>query len=154
MSTILYRKTTKRDIVNQSKPLDSGYRSRIRRGIRRLACWSGGWVAASALLAFGPKFLWNKAVVFTLLAVGLDVAVGVGLILANMEYIAELDELQRKVYLNALAIAAGVAVIAAVPYSVLITYHVIPFKADVSHVVMLMSVTFVVSALYGSRRYR
>jgi hypothetical protein len=140
--------------MNQLKPPESGYHSRIRTGIRRLACWSGGWVAASALMAFGPKFIWKQALVFTLLAAGLDVAMGIGLILANIKYIAELDELQRKIYLNALAISTGVAVIAAVPYSVMIAYHVIPFKADVSHLVMLMSLTFVVSALYGSRRYR
>ena len=49
--------------------------------------WNGAWVAATALMAFGPKFLWNKALVFTLLAVGLDVAVGVGMILANKKYL-------------------------------------------------------------------
>ncbi len=51
----------------------------------RLACWGGGWLAATALMEFGPKFLWNKALAFTLLAVGLDVAVGVGMILANKD---------------------------------------------------------------------
>ena len=35
---------------------------------------------------------------FTLLAVGLDFAVGVGMILATKKYIAELDELQRKFF--------------------------------------------------------
>ena len=45
---------------------------------------AGAWVAATALMAFGPKFLWNKTLVFTLLAVGLDVAVGVGMILGRL----------------------------------------------------------------------
>ena len=70
-------------------------------------------------MAFGPKFLWNKALGFTLLAVGLDVAVGVGMILATKKYITELDELQQKVYLNALGITVGVGLIAGVPYSVM-----------------------------------
>ncbi len=52
---------------------------------------------------------------FTLLAVGLDVAVGVGMILATKKYVVELDELQRKVYLNALGITMGVGLIAGVP---------------------------------------
>ena len=131
-----------------------GYQSRIRTSTIRLACWNGAWVAATALMAFGPKFLWNKALVFTLLAVGLDVAVGVGMILANKKYLAELDELQRKVYLNALAITVGVALIAGVPYSVMDTYDVIPFQADIAHLLMLMSLTFFVSILYGTWRYR
>ena len=111
-------------------------------------------MAATALMAFGPKFLWNKALVFTLLVVGLDVAVGVGMILANKKYLEELDELQRKVHLNALAIAVGVALIAGIPYSMMDAYDVIPFKAHISHLVMLMSLTYFVSYLYGARRYR
>ena len=66
----------------------------------------------------------------------------------------ELDELQRKVYLNALGITVGVAVIAGIPYSVMDSYHVIPFPADIAHLVMLMSLTFVVTFVYGTRRYR
>ena len=33
-------------------------------------------------------------------------------------------------------------------------YHVIPFHAEISHLVILMSLTFAVSAVYGSVRYR
>ena len=142
------------DIVNQSKAMDSGYESRIRTSTIRLAQWTGAWLAATALMAFGPKFLWNKALVFTLLVVGLDVAVGVGMILANKKYLEELDELQRKVHLNALAVAVGVALIAGIPYSMMDAYDVIPFKAHISHLVMLMSLTYFVSYLYGARRYR
>src|SRR5580658_294643 len=107
MSKILYTKTTIGDIMNQPKPSESGYQSRIRVNVIRLFRWNGAWGAATALMAFGPGFLWNKALVFTLLAVGLDVAVGVGMILANMKYIAELDELQRKVQLNSMGITLG-----------------------------------------------
>jgi hypothetical protein len=140
--------------MNQLKPRKNGYQSRIWKNTIRLACWGGAWLAATALMGFGPKFLWNKALVFTLLAVGLNVAVGVGMILANKRYIAELDELQQKVYLNALAITVGVAVIAGIPFSVLNKYHVIPFNADISFLVILMSLTYVVSVAYGNWRYR
>ena len=140
--------------MNQSKTMENGYESRVRTSTIRLAQWTGGWVAATALMAFGPKFLWNKALVFTLLAVGLDVAVGVGMILANKNYLEELDELQRKVHLNSLAITVGVAMLAGVPYSVMDSYHVIPLHADVSYLVVLMSLTYAASNLYGTRRYR
>ncbi len=140
--------------MNQLKTPEKGYQSRIRARIVRLACWGGAWLAATALMKFGPKFLWNKALQFTLLAVGLDVAVGVGMILAHKTYLAELDELQQKVYLNALGITVGVALIAGVPYSVMDYYHVIPFHAEIWQLLMLMSLTFSVSFLYGTWRYR
>ena len=150
----LYIKTTKGDIMNHLKQRETGYESRIRTNVIRLFRWNGAWGAATALMAFGPKFLWNRALVFTLLAVGLDVGLGVGVILANKNYLAELDELQRKVQLNSMGITLGVALIAGAPLSVMDAYHVIPFHVDIAYLLILMSLTFAVSNLYGTRRYR
>src|ERR1700753_4046435 len=136
--------------MKQLKPPQNGYQARIRANVIRIFTWDAAWGAATALMAFGPKFLWNKTLVFTLLAVGLDVAVGVGMILANKKYVAELDELQQKVYLNALGITVGVALIAGVPFSVMDFYHVISFRAEIWHLLMLMTLTFLVSFLYGT----
>ena len=140
--------------MNQLIPGENGYKSRTRTNVIRLFRWNGAWAAATALMALGPKFLWNKALVFTLLAVGLDLAVGLGMILVNKKYLAELDELQRKVQLNAMGITLGVGLIAGVPFSVMDAYHVIPFHADIAFLLILMSLTFAVSNLYGRWRYR
>ncbi len=140
--------------MNHLKPPEGGYESRTRANVVRIFRWTVAWVGTCALLVFGPKFLWNKALVFTLLAVGLNVLVGIRAILANKKYFEELDDLQRKVHLNSLAITVGVAFIASVPYSVMDAYHVIPFHADIAHLVGLMGLTYGVSNLYGTRRYR
>jgi hypothetical protein len=140
--------------MSQQKPREKGYQSRVWTNTRRLFYWGSAWVAATALMGFGPKFLWNKALVLTLLAAGLDLAVGLGMVLAHKKYILELDELQQKVYLNALGITVGVALIVGIPWSVMNTYHVISFKADIGHLIGLMSLTFVVSIVYGSWRYQ
>ncbi len=140
--------------MNEQKPPENRYRSRVRTNVIRLFRWNGAWGAATALMAFGPGFLWHKALVFTLLAVGLDVAVGVGMILANIKYIVELDELQRKVQLNSMGITLGVALVAGVPFRVMDAYRVIPFHADIAYLLLLMSLTFAVCNLYGTRRYR
>jgi hypothetical protein len=140
--------------MNQPRTLENGYQSRTRKNILQLASWGAAWLATCALMAFGPRFLWNTALVFTLLAVGINFCVGVGLILAHKKYLTSLDELQRKIYLNALAITVGVALIISFPYSVMDQYHVIPFHANLSHLWMLMSLTFVASIFYGTWRYR
>lgn len=140
--------------MNQPTAPKNGYESRVRTNVIRVFRWSGAWGVATALMAFGPKVLWNKALVFTLLAVGLDVAVGVGMILANKKYLAELDELQRKVQLNSMGITLGVGLIAGVPFSVMDAYHVIPIHADIGYLLILMSLTFGISNLYGTWRYR
>jgi len=137
-----------------SESKEGGYRSRIQTNTRRVAIWNGAWVMATALMAFGPRFLWNRASVLTLLGVGLDFAVGVGMVLSTKRYVMELDDLQRRVYLNALGITVGVGLIVGIPFSVMDSYHMIPFKADIAFLLMLMSVTFVASLLWGRRRYR
>jgi hypothetical protein len=136
--------------MSQPNSPQNGYKSRTRTLFR----WNAAWAAAPALMAFGPKFLWNKASVFTLLAVGLDVAVGSGMTLANKNYLAELDEFQRKVQLNAMGITLGVGLIFGVPFSMMDSYHMIPFHADIASLLILMSLTFVVSNFYGTWRYR
>lgn len=140
--------------MNQLKPRESGYEARTRANVIRIFWWTAAWVGSCALLAFGPKFLWNKALVFTLLAVALNVLAGICAIMANKRYFEELDDLQRKVHLNSLAITVGVAFVAAVPYSLMDSYHLIPFHADIAYLVMLMGLTYGVSNIYGTRRYR
>jgi hypothetical protein len=154
MSITLYIKTTTGDIMNQSKPQETGYESRTRMNIKRLAIWGIAWMGTSLLMASGPLFLWHKALVLTLLAVGLNLCVGVRWILATKKYVEQQDELQRKVYLNALGITAGVAPIGGIPFSALDAFHMIPLHADIAHLLMLMALTFVVSVVYGMWRYR
>ena len=140
--------------MNQLSRTEGGYESRLRANIVRLGCWNGAWLAASALMAFGPKFLWNRAFGVTLLAVAVDIAIGIGMILATKKYVMDLDELHQKVYLNALGVTMGVGLIAAVPYSVMGSYGMMPFKTDSAYLFMLMALTFLVSILYGTWRYR
>jgi hypothetical protein len=105
-------------------------------------------------MSFGPRFLWNKTSAFTLLAVGFNFCVGVGLIVAHKKYLANLDELQRKVYLDALGITVGVVLIVAVPYAVLDRFNIVHLNGEVSDLVILMAVTFLASFLNGTWRYR
>src|SRR4051812_29867367 len=123
--------------MNQRKSGENGYQSRSRTNVIGLFRWTGAWGAATALMALGPKFLWSHALVFTVLAIGLNVIVGIGMILANKRYLAELDELQRKIQLNSMGITLGVGLIAGVPFSVLEAYNAIPSHANIAYLLIL-----------------
>ena len=141
--------------MNEVRTPGTGYYdSRIRTRVLQLFRWCAAWAGTCALLAFGPKFLWHKALMFTILAGGFNVCVGIGAVLVNKKYLDELDELQRKVQLDSLAITVGVAMIVGLPYSLMDANHVIPFHADISHLILLMSLTYSACNLYGTRRYR
>jgi hypothetical protein len=140
--------------MNQLKPPENGYQSRIRTSAKRLYRWHSAWATVTLLMCLGPGFLWHRALGLTLLAAGLDIAVGVGMILATKKFIEEMDELQRKIFLNALGIAVGVGLIVGVPWTVMDVYHVIHFHANFGFLVILQGLTFMVSLLYGTWRYR
>lgn len=140
--------------MTQLKTSEHSYESRTRKNVIQLFRWTVAWGGSCALVAFGPKFFWNKALVFTLLAIALNLCVGIRTILVNKKYLDDLDDLQRKIQLNSFAITVGVAIIVALPYSVMDSYHVIPFHADIGYLVMLMGLTYGVSNLYGTRRYQ
>jgi hypothetical protein len=130
---------------------ESGYQSRSLASLCRLAGWAGTWTVATALMKFGPAHLWTQAMV-TMLAAGLDVAVGIGLILAHKRWLADQDELQRKIYLDALGVTLGVTVIAGVVYEFLDKQGVMAFHF--SNLLILTSLTLVGSVLFGTWRYR
>ena len=140
--------------MNPSQPRKRACQSRLLNITSQLFSWVGAWLATCALMSFGPRFLWNSAAAFTLLAVGLNFCAGVGLIVAHKRYLANLDELQRKVYLHALWITVGVVLIVSLPYAVLDRFDIVHLKAEVSDVLILMTVTFLASLLNGLRRYR
>lgn len=140
--------------MSQLRAAENGYQSRIRTSTRRLCRWHGWWAAATLLMAFGPGFLWHRGLGLTLLAVSLDVATGVGMILATKKYVEDLDELQRRIFLNALGIAVGVGLIVGVPWTVMDAYHVIHVHANFGLLVILQGLTFLVTLLYGTWRYR
>ncbi len=140
--------------MEQAKVSKNGYQSRVWTSTVRLFCWSLAWVLATALMKFGPRLIWNNALAFTVLAIGLDLALGIGLILANKNYLADLDELQQRVHLNAFGITLGVGLVISVPAMVMNYLQLISFHPEIEHLLVLMSLTFVVSVVYGSLRYR
>src|SRR5689334_18318053 len=101
--------------MNHPPQSDTSYRSRLRTSTRSLYRWTAVWLGTCALMAFGPRLLWNKAPGFTLLAVGLNACVGIGMIVANKKYLMEQDELQRKIMLNAMGVTLGIGMVVAGP---------------------------------------
>lgn len=111
-----------------------------------------------AVLALGPKFLWSEMGEVTLRVFGINVAIGVGMIIANKNHMQTLDELHKKVTLDAMAIALGVVLVVGGPYSLLDAYGLVGFDsgiaAPIAALYVLMSVTYMVSIALGLRRYR
>ena len=120
----------------------------------RLRYWTAAWVLSTALAVGGPKFIWDFATVPTILAVLLNLGIGFGMIWANRRYLHGLDEMQQKIFLHAGALSLGVGLVCAISYEMLEDIKLISFEPEISHMIILMCLTFLVGMIAGNRKYR
>ena len=126
---------------------------RTRRNTVRLGLWTGAWLVSMALAVFGPIFLWESRSV-SLVAIVINVALGIGMMVANKQHLDGLDELQRKIQLDAMALALGMGLVLGLGYSAMDIANVIEFDAEISFLVMLIGVIYIVGVLIGRRKYQ
>lgn len=119
----------------------------------KLFYWTMAWVLSMALIAFGPKFIWDNEIL-DILGVLTNFLIGIGMILANKSFLNKLDELQRKIHLEAMAMALGIAVVAGLSYSMLDVRNIISYDAEISHLVIVIGITYFVGTVIGSLRYK
>jgi hypothetical protein len=130
------------------------WKATTSRNTTQLAIWTFAWVLTTALAAFGPKLIWDFQTALTVMAVLANLGVGVGMILANRRHLRGLDELHQKVFLDAGALTLGVGLVTGLSYELLDDVRLISFEPQISHLVMLMCITFLVGMIAGHRKYR
>lgn len=124
------------------------------RNTKHLTLWTGAWVITMAVVAFGPKLIWNFNNYISTFFILLNTLVGVGMILSNRKYINGLDEMQRKIHTDAMAIALGAGIVGGLSYSMLDIANVISPDAEIGFLVMFMGITYLVAIVIGNIRYK
>lgn len=127
---------------------------KCRQNTRNLAFWTAAWVLTMALVSFGHKLLWNENQWISLSVIVVNTLIGIGMILANKKYLLGLDELQRKIHLEAMGITLGIVLVAGLSYSMLDVTNLIGYDAEISHVVILMGITYMISVLIINNKYK
>lgn len=125
----------------------------MRKNTRHLAVWTITWTASMAMATFGPMFFWESQSL-TIIGIILNLGIGIGMILANMRHINGLDEMQKKIQLEAMAIALGVGIITGLSYSLLDQTNVINMDAEISHLVILIGLTYIIAIFIGRIKYK
>lgn len=130
------------------------WKKEVTRSTKNLALWTFLWVASMALATFGPKFIWDEQFALTLIGVIINTIFGAGMIIANVKHLNSLDELQKKIQLSAMGMALGVGVVGGLSYSLLDTTNLIGTDAEISFLVILISITYAISLVIGQIRYK
>jgi hypothetical protein len=126
---------------------------RTRRNTIRLAWWTGAWLVTMAIAVFGPVVAWESKLI-SMGAILVNVAAGIGMIVANKQHLDGLDELQRKIQLDAMALALGVGLVVGLAYSTLDVVNVIAVDAEISFLVILISLTYLGGVFIGRQKYQ
>lgn len=136
-----------------SQAQTSGWNEKNRRNTLKLMGWTFGWVLTMAIATFGPLLVWESKTL-SLGAILLNLAAGAGMIIANKNYLMGVDEMQRKIQLEAMALALGVALVFGLAYSTADVADLIPFDAEIAHVVFAVCAAYGLGIFLGIRRYQ
>ncbi len=124
-----------------------------RKNLYQLAAWTWSWVATLAIASLGPKYIWDDHTVLTVLAISVNFANGILMIIANRNFFNNLDELERKIHLESLALTLGLAVVAGLSYSLLDVTNLIGYDAEISNLVAFIGVAYLICFTINTRRY-
>jgi hypothetical protein len=137
------------------KIIDSGnIKDRTKKNTIHLGLWSGAWVLATAGAAFGPKFLWDFNTLPTIIGISIHICIGFGMIYANKQHLLGMDEMQRHIQHEAMALTLGVGLVLGMSYELLEDIKLISFEPEISHLIILMCLTYFIGIIRGNRRYQ
>ncbi|MEU4549982.1 hypothetical protein [Nonomuraea dietziae] len=121
----------------------------------RLVLWTLAWTATLAAAKFGPELWWDsQQPVASWAAVAVNLAVGIGWIVAFTRFLQRIDELQRKVMQEALAISLGAGWVGGFAYVVADAAGLITYDVNTAVLPALLGVVFVIAFAAGMIRYR
>ncbi|MBT4980242.1 MAG: hypothetical protein HOA27_08620 [Gemmatimonadetes bacterium] len=125
----------------------------MNRNTLRLGYCTGAWLVTTALATFGPQFIWHDNTLLTASAIFINLAIGLATILANKHHLQSLDEMQQKIQLEAMALSLGVGFVCGLSYSLLDQSNLMAADAEISHLILLMGLTYLAGTVIGNRRY-
>ena len=128
--------------------------SRDRVSTAKVAYWGLAWVLATAGATFGPELLWGYGTLITSIGIAIQLALGFGMIWTFKGVLLAMDELQRLIQLEALSLAFGVGVVVGLSYELLEDVKLITFQPEISHLIILISLTYSFGLFLGNRHYR
>ncbi|WP_417681330.1 hypothetical protein [Pseudidiomarina aquimaris] len=120
----------------------------------RLAIFTTLWLLSTAAATFTASAYQDDNSVLKISLILVNLIFGGLMIEANRRYILALDELQRRIHLQAMGITLGVTVIAGLAYSIADIGNLIATDAEFSHLLILMSLTYLLSLIIANRRYQ
>jgi len=130
----------------------TNYLHSMKSTLKNLAAWTMAWLFSTAIATFGPIVLWDSFRI-SLLAIIINLLVGIGMIRANVLLFATYDELQKEIHLKATGITLGLSLVLGISYSLLDISNVMAVDAEIGVLVGVMGIIYLGSTWYINRQY-
>ena len=128
--------------------------TQVKKSTNYVFGWGIFWVFATAGVAFGPKNLWNFNTWITIIAVVIHVGIGLVLIRALKQNLLAMDELHRKIHLDAMAWSLGIGLVLGCTYEMLEDIKLSTFQPGIPHLILTMCLAYVAGVIQGIRKYQ
>ncbi|HEX7707419.1 MAG TPA: hypothetical protein VF701_13265 [Thermoanaerobaculia bacterium] len=122
-----------------------------RHNQRQVTIWAAAWALSYVVVTFATKREWLTSGMAVAAALGTAV-LGVATLLAYRRFLLHADELQRKIELEALAIAFGIGIVGGLTYWLMFEGGVVSGKGF-SFVFGAMILSHAIAVVVGRRRY-
>ncbi|WP_371194107.1 hypothetical protein [Glaciecola sp. SC05] len=132
---------------------DNNLKNRMKKSAFQLMIWTSAWVISLALVAFGPKFIWDFNTAATTVAICVNVLMGMQMIIANKRHLEDMDEMQRKIQFNAMAISLGTSMVFGAVYGLLETVKIISHAPNPSNILFVMGISYGIAIFFNYRKY-
>ncbi len=142
------------DKINDNENTTTTWQQKNKNTTAKLGMWTVFWVLSMALTNFGPRFIWDFNLTLTIIAILLNLALGLKMVVVNIAHLKGLDEMQQRIQLNAMGITLGISLVVGLTYSNLDVVNLISFHAEISHLVIFMGLTYLTATYIGNRSYR
>ncbi len=115
--------------------------------------WIFAWAGTLAIISFLSKYDWYASVLPTTIGIVVHVGIGVGMMLAYKRLLKHLDEMERKIQLESMALSVGMTLVGFSTYSILDKAGFVP-ELKPAFLIMLMGFTYIGGLIIGRIRYR
>ena len=127
--------------------------ARSKKNHALIMLWIFVWMATFVAADKAEAYEWYTAGSLSLLAIAINAVIGLTVIVTYMRFLKELDEMQQKIQLNALALAMGIGLVGSVSYSLMVSAGIVA-APDIAVVIALLGGGYSAGLVIGRARYQ
>ena len=139
--------------MKESIATQKSYEVRSAKDSIKLVAWIFVWMASLVVSDKAALYGWWESEGITIFSIFFTAALGFGVLLVFRKMLSRMDDLQRKIQLDALAVALGISLVGCAVYSLLVTWGYIQDE-EVTDIFVLMCVSYSAGILFSVVKYR